>query len=265
MRHLPEIVKRVTGAFLDAVDGLSPGLVEALYVTGSVALGDFHEARSDVDFVAIVNGAGARAANALASAHAAVRLQWPSPTLEGTHLSWVELATGPASCAFAPCVTDKGFHPRGRHALNPVTWHELADHGIALRGPRLEDSEVWYERAALASWTRTNLAEYWEPWLRRYAAGPADYDHDDDAMVWGVLGISRLHYTLATGRITSKTGAGEHGLETFERQWHPILAEALRARRAPESSSAYGTVMQRRQEVVTYMNMVLRAARLPER
>lgn len=253
-------MKRLTSAFLDAVDGASPGLLEALYLTGSVALGDFREAQSDVDFVAIVNGADERALNALASAHAAVRLQLASPTLEGTHLSWADLATGPAGRAFAPCVTDEGFDPRGRHALNPVTWHELVEHGITLRGPGLAEREVWYEPAALATWTRTNLMEYWEPWLRRYAAGSADFDHDEDSMVWGVLGISRLHYTLATGRITSKTGAGEYARAAFGRQWHPILVEASRARCAPGSSSGYESEPQRRREVIAYMSMVLREA-----
>ena len=49
----------------------------------------------------------------------------------------------------------------------------------------------------------------------RDACRPVDAARARDARprtvpMWGVLGISRLHYTLATGRIASKSAAGEH-------------------------------------------------------
>lgn len=45
--------------------------------------------------------------------------------------------------------------------------------------------------------------------------------------MWGVLGVTRLHYTLATGMVTSKAGAGAYALETFPERWHRILREAV--------------------------------------
>ncbi|WP_068922721.1 aminoglycoside adenylyltransferase domain-containing protein [Planobispora rosea] len=50
--------------------------------------------------------------------------------------------------------------------------------------------------------------------------------------VWIVTGVTRLHYTLATGDITSKEGAGRYALQTFPARWHRVLDEALRIRRA---------------------------------
>ena len=47
-------VQHLVDNFLDAVDDEAPGLVERLYLTGSVALGDFRPRESDVDFVAVV-------------------------------------------------------------------------------------------------------------------------------------------------------------------------------------------------------------------
>src|SRR3954454_16915642 len=43
--------------YLDAVDRAIPDFVVALYVTGSLALGDYHADRSDIDVVTVVNGA----------------------------------------------------------------------------------------------------------------------------------------------------------------------------------------------------------------
>ena len=53
---------------------------------------------------------------------------------------------------------------------------------------------------------------------------------------WLVLGIPRLHYTVATLDVTSKTGGGRHALEVAPPQWHGVVraAMALRAdRQAP--------------------------------
>ena len=64
--------------------------------------------------------------------------------------------------------------------------------------------------------------------------------------VWIVLGVCRLHYTLATGGIASKEEAGQYGLHTFSEQWHRALNEALRIRRADRAradvASALGEI-----------------------
>jgi hypothetical protein len=42
-----------------------------------------------------------------------------------------------------------------------------------------------------------------------------------------VLGVSRLHYTLATGEVAGKEAAGEYALETFGPEWRPVIEDAL--------------------------------------
>jgi hypothetical protein len=51
---LPSIPYDLATAYLDLVDAEVPGLVVGLYLTGSVALGEFRPRRSDVDFVAVL-------------------------------------------------------------------------------------------------------------------------------------------------------------------------------------------------------------------
>jgi hypothetical protein len=55
----------------------------------------------------------------------------------------------------------------------------------------------------------------------------------DWGIAWSVLGIARLHYTLTTGQITSKSGGGRHALEAFDARWRPIITEAIRCRPHP--------------------------------
>lgn len=46
-------VSDVVDTYLRVVDEEAPGLVEGLYLVGSVALGEFRPHTSDVDFVAV--------------------------------------------------------------------------------------------------------------------------------------------------------------------------------------------------------------------
>ena len=80
------------------------------------------------------------------------------------------------------------------------------------------------------------------------------------APAWGVLGVSRLHYTLATGEITSKEGAGIYALRTFHRRWRRIVEECLRIRGGGEGRSLYRTPLGRRRDALAYMAMVIEDA-----
>ena len=51
---VPSTVRALVDDFLAALDTEAPGLVEGLYLTGSVALADFQLQVSDVQFVAVL-------------------------------------------------------------------------------------------------------------------------------------------------------------------------------------------------------------------
>jgi hypothetical protein len=46
-----------------------------------------------------------------------------------------------------------------------------------------------------------------------------------------VLGVLRLAHGLVTGRIPSKTTAGQWALGHFDEAWHPVIDQALAVRR----------------------------------
>lgn len=75
-----------------------------------------------------------------------------------------------------------------------------------------------------------------------------------------MLGVTRLHYTLATSAITSKHGAGLYALETFSSAWHPIIEEALRIRERRDQPSRYGNPIERAHQVRDYIAMVINDA-----
>jgi len=113
---------------------------------------------------------------------------------------------------------------------------------------------------ALDRWTRQNLEEYWRPWHTRFgqlvsrdgwaSLGPW-------ATEWGVLGVSRLHYTLVSGQITSKHGAGLYAMRRFPVRCHRVIIEALRIRRDDGGRSLYRTPFGRRRDLLACVSMVI--------
>ena len=174
-------------------------------------------------------------------------------------MTWDDLRRDPTLAIPAPSIHGGRFG-LGAFALDPVTWHTLAHHGLPLRGPAPTCCAIWADPAVLASWTWGNLDSYWRPWRERSTrlfskAGLASLG--SWAPAWGVLGVTRLHYTLSTGRITSKEGAGRYALEAFPERWHRVVNECLRIRRGGASPSLYRTPLTRRHEALGYIAMVI--------
>jgi hypothetical protein len=254
-------VSELTTSFLTAADRMVPGFIQGLYLTGSVALGDFHSHCSDIDFVAVSEGRPDDVQlEGLAAVHASLRGGHPNVHFDGTHLSWSALAAGPDACGPGPFSYGGTFERSGTFALNPVTWHELVEHGLALRGPSILGAPIWFDNAVLKAWTLNNLIEYWRPWTVRYRESSPDVDRNHDLVCWGVLGVARLHYTAATSRITSKTGAGQYALKVFEGRWRRIISEALQLRAAPTVPSDYSELSERRRDVIDFMDLAIESA-----
>jgi Domain of unknown function (DUF4111) len=235
----PVGAREVTTQFLELIDASAPGLLEGLYLRGSLGFGEYFEGQSDVDFTAVLaTRPDASQFDALAAAHAQVFEAHPHPHFDGFHLLRDELARPPDGCRDLPCMFAGTFDVASRLDVNPVSWHELARRGIVIRGPVLTGDDVWTDDAALRAFSHDNLTAYWAGVAGELAAHPTDAS-TPGAAAWCVLGVSRLHHLLATGALTSKSGAGHYALRAFEPQWRPIIAEALRAREQPAAPSAY--------------------------
>jgi hypothetical protein len=257
----PHPIPAVVNTYLKAIDAEASGLVEGLYLVGSAALGDFRPRGSDIDFVAVTAGRLEPASySALERAHARLRARWPRPFFDGIYVTWDDLAGDPALAGPGPHTHEGRLHVEGRGERHPVTWRTLAQSGVRCRGPAVAEIEIWSDPAALAAWTNNNLDSYWrrllapDSWLTRRGgvAGLTAY-----ACEWCVLGVSRLHYTLATGNITSKEGAGLHAQAAFATQWQPVIAESLRIRRADRRRSLYWSPFARRRDALAFLEMAI--------
>lgn len=214
--------------YLTLLDQTAPGLLDGLYLVGSVALGDFQRRHSNIDFIAVTAlTLSAPAIDTLETVHR-VLAQKPGPALDGFYIDRSNISLPPDPSRILPFEWAGQFHRRSAgFAANPVTWAIWRDHGITIRGPAPETLALSIDPAALIRFEQDNLGYYWTDWVVTHWSGPADAA----LAAWGVLGVLRLAHVLATGRVASKTAAGRWALGHFASSWHPIIEEALAARR----------------------------------
>ncbi|MFF2651652.1 aminoglycoside adenylyltransferase domain-containing protein [Streptomyces sp. NPDC058045] len=258
------LVHETAEQYLSLVDETVPGLVEGLYLTGSAALGDFVPGHSDIDFVAVsASPATPAQAHALTEVHKLLSVRYPRPHFDGPYVTWRQLADDPAGVPPGPHAHAGRLRHPSSAGRTPVVWHTLARHGIPLRGPDPALLTVDTDPVGLARWTDRNLDLYWRPWWRRSSrlgtpAGLACLG--SWAPAWGVLGVSRMHCTLATGEIVSKSAAGDYARDVFGPRWHRILDECLRIRRTTDPHSRYHSPLTRRRDALAYVDTTIEAA-----
>lgn len=241
--------ERGARAYLRLADRLLPGRIAGFYLVGSAALGDFRPGRSDIDFVAVVDGEPAeqdlrrlRALHLVAglrSGVAAARRGW-SPatnTCNGVFVRQGDL--GKPVSQIVPVASHSGPHfavARG-FDVNPAMWKEFADHGVPLRGPAPPSLALDPEPGLLRKWCLDNLSSYWQSWAEAALVRGRHSGRRSPrwAVAWATLGPPRLHRTIAHGDIISKEAAGNYALEIFDVRWHPVIQQGLAYRRGETS------------------------------
>jgi hypothetical protein len=158
---LPSDVQTITSQHLDALDAAAPVLVSALYVTGSVALGDYQPGRSDIDFMAFLTRPVTEhdVVAQLKKVHAGLEC---SADYDGDYVAWACLPDVPDDEPRAPHVVNGQFRAtEPNHQLTPSTWAEFARYGITIRGPDPGELGIHVSRDRLDEWNLGNLNSYW--------------------------------------------------------------------------------------------------------
>lgn len=219
----PVEVSAVTETFLSLADEAAPGLVEGLYLHGSLGFGEWYAGRSDIDYVAVLSRPAPL--DVLRAVHTQVAETFAAPSFDGFFCSFDDLASDPRGL-LRPCTQAGLFYEEGDLDIHPVTWHELALNGVALRGPATSELPIWTSQPALRQYTHDNLRDYWAEQVDALRKFPAEAGRPEN-VAWFVLGTARLHHLLATGALTSKTGAGFYAERAFDVRWHGLVGEAL--------------------------------------
>jgi hypothetical protein len=109
---------------------------------------------------------------------------------------------------------------------------------MTVAGVPAEELGVAPDPAWLREWNLDNLRTYWRGWVVEAAARIAERDPSgplrSDGATWGLLGPGRLHRTVTSGDIISKTAAADYTAELFPR-YADLLTRAKAYRLGDES------------------------------
>jgi hypothetical protein len=229
---LPSTVAHRIDGYLRAADDVVPDLLEGLYVTGSIALGDYWPAVSDIDLVAVCGGRPSESElKALSKIH-----KPGHPSVDVLYVTRDDLRTDPTRLS-PPHSLLGTFKRDGGFDANPVVWRIMSTKAMPVRGPQLADADVWFDADALRRWNLANLDAYWvgrvKEWCRRKPTERAV--RHEYGLQWLVLGVPRLHHTIATLGVTSKTGAGHYALGVVDSRWHEVIETAIALRAAQDA------------------------------
>jgi hypothetical protein len=215
---------------LDALDAAVPKAIVGLHVTGSLALGDYHPERSDIDVVFVTDGVLDQSQRALiGEVHRVVAMR-----IDGPYIPLALIGASPDTIDAVPFHVDGRFEVGACHEVSPITWAILAEHAITVRGARPCDLGVRADHDAVRAFSIANLRGYWARWARTIGAlldGALDDDLMEARMLeWGVLGVARVHCAAHTGAVVSKRAGGEYALGVVDAEWHDLVDLALASR-----------------------------------
>ncbi len=196
-----------------------------IYLHGSLASGDFHPNRSDVDILVVTASElpGETLVNlqAMHGRIAASGLEWAT-TLEISYIPQKALRRYDPDNAYHPALRADGSFSVDRHGSDWVIQrHNFRENGIVLSGPDIKTLIDPVQPEELKEAVAGILEEWWRPKLKDFSLLTSG-----EYQAFAVLTMCRALYTLQTGEVVSKPAAARWAQETLGQPWAPLIERA---------------------------------------
>ncbi len=218
-------VNVVLDELLTAVSPILGPQFIGLYLTGSLALGDFNPNRSDIDFVAATAGdLPDNVVQALAVMHGRLRAsenKWATK-IEGDYIPLPALRRHDPANRTYPHLGDDGHFAIESHGSDMIIqFHTLREKGVTLAGPPPRTLIDPVPPEDLKQAVRGTLQGWWQPMLtNHYRLSESEYQ------VYAVLTMCRMLYTIQTGDVTSKPAAVRWAMEAVDGRFTSLIQQA---------------------------------------
>ena len=227
--------------YLAALDRALPAdAVDGVYLTGSTALGDYQHGQSDLDILALTTRPLSDGElGALELMHKVLETG-SQPHTDAHYVPRDFIGKLPLEDATGHgYVIDGEFH-RGSTSQELVSWATLHQCGITVRGAEAKSLGAAPDAGEFKSWSRGNLEGYWRMRALQVRQALSERDPNEEFppyfAVWFGTGPGRLHRTIATGEVISKTQAADYTADLFPK-YADLLARAKASRLGDESVS----------------------------
>lgn len=255
--RVPDPIQPTLQHYLDLVDQQFHGLISAFYIEGSIALSEFNERLSDIDFVAVLQRSATPAEiERLGDIHTLIEKTYPRWKMSGRYLHADALARLDDRVEPVLYFHDGRLRRDGHFELNSVEGWILKNHGIVLVGPEPQALPFTIDWELLIKKMRENLNTYWVRWTRR--PGYLIIMLSNWGIQWTVLGVLRQFYSFRENSITTKTKAGEYALTCVPPRWRRLIQEAIDIR-AGQKTSAYRFRVVRMVEAVNFLKYIIQS------
>lgn len=255
---MTEKLKAVTGEFSEKLKRLLADGLVGVYLTGSAALGGYHDGRSDIDFTVVTKEpTDEKHISGLQAVHREMLKKYPKNVLEGHYVTITDLGRDPDE--IKPVLTYyKGKLSTSYHGISIVTWYTLKKYGVTVYGPPCGGLAFDAPEEKLLAYTIKNVNSYWTLWLsgiRKPLTARSVFALTDAGVEWGVLGISRMFFTLSERDVSSKDSTAEYSLLHAPEALKNIIAEAQSIRLG--LCGSYRSLLRRRRDMAEYMEHMI--------
>ncbi len=218
---------RLLHTLVPGVQGILGEQLVGMYLFGSLAVGDFDPASSDIDFVAVTSQALTdEQLQRLQSFHAQLFASGLplADQVEGSYIPQDALRVYDPANACHPHID------RGEHTLTlqqhytdwVVQRYSLREYGVGLVGPPIQTLIDPIPHTALRSAVLELLHFWWEPML-----DDASHLQHNGYQAYAVATFCRMLYTLEEGGLVSKPAAGRWAMRHLDARFAPLIERAL--------------------------------------
>lgn len=258
MRSIPKNINGILDELIEEIEPALPGFLQDFYIYGSLSLGAFQNGFSDIDFIALINQHPKDdELKKLKDIHKNMQRKFSHTILDGYYLVKEEIEAENNRVIPSHYFSEGTFKGKRSFSKDSIDAFQLKKYGIIIKGQRV-DYSVDFD--IVLKNQKDNINTYWQNWLDGCKRFPSINYFGSYVSIrsieWGVLGVTRLCYTIREKDMTSKVGAGEYALGTVPEKWHKIIQEAIRFRKG-EKQSLYRSVRKRRADALAYMEYVI--------
>ncbi|HMD00204.1 MAG TPA: aminoglycoside adenylyltransferase domain-containing protein [Ferruginibacter sp.] len=256
MINIPTRVQQILTTYIAKMNLDCPGSLEGLYITGSVALNDYHSGKSDIDFMAVLTDEpGAATIKKLHAIHRYIEKKFKQPKFNGYYVTVQALTHGQKQF---PSFFNNKMMAQRELELDRFALFELKAASFTAHGLPTQYLEITVSPEEVIEQLHQNINSYWANWVKQresfginrllLAAFPRFTE-------WGVLGVARQLYTIETGQVISKLDAGNRYLERVPAKYRDVLQMAIDTRK--ENATRFRPSFKRATQTLHCMRFII--------